>query len=155
MLPSTVTLLLLGATLILTGSAGLLLAQRRAAGDLKAVRFSMRRVAAALLESARAESQLDTLRQVQRGAEQTVHLGAETVRAVHLGIARIPFGILEAIPATRPVSRLVRGVHDGISNVVYDTITGANRAIGSTLRQGLPRQPPDDEGKPSGDQGET
>lgn len=139
MIPASALLLL-----CLLAAAGLLHMQRRAAAELAAAGRDIRRVAAALAEGVRAQAQLETLRLVTHGAEQTVQLGAETVRAVHLGIAAIPFGILEAIPVTRPTTRLVRGIHDGISNVVYDTITGANRLLGSTLRQNLapPAKPP-------------
>ena len=58
-----------------------------------------------------------TQTEIQQAAEMGVHLGTNTVRAVHMGIAAIPFGILEVIPATRHTSRLVRTVHDQISGV--------------------------------------
>lgn len=74
---------------------------------------------------------------MQRKAEQTIATGTEVVRTLHLGIAAIPFGILEAIPVTRHTTRVVRGVHDQISNTVYSAIGGTNRVLGSVLRQGL------------------
>lgn len=52
------------------------------------------------------------------------------VQTAHRGIAAIPFGILEAIPATRDASRVVRATHDAISGVVYGSIKGVNRGIG-------------------------
>lgn len=111
--------------------------QRRDRRELAAVQLGMRRVAAAMLESARAEAQLATLRQLQRTAEQGVELGASAVRNIHMGIASIPFGILEAIPVTRHPTRIVRSLHDQISGVVYDSISGGNRLLGSALRLGL------------------
>ncbi len=132
--------------LALAGAAGLALAQRHAVQEQEELRRTMQRLAAALLEQARAEAQLQALRDLQQAAQTGVELGADTVRAVHMGIAAIPFGILEAIPATRHTSRLVRSVHDQISGVVYDSISGGNRLIGSALRLGLNRRtPPKDE----------
>jgi hypothetical protein len=135
---------------LLAGALGLALAQRRAGREQEELRRAMQRLAAAMLEQARAEAQLQALRELQQAAEMGVDLGANTVRAVHMGIAAIPFGILDAIPATRHTSRLVRTVHDQISGVVYDSISGGNRLIGSALRLGLsrrdpPAEKPDDE----------
>jgi hypothetical protein len=135
---------------LLAGAAALALAQRQAARGQQELHRAMQRLAAALLEQARAEAQLQALRDLQRVAQTGVELGAGTVRAVHLGIAAIPFGILEAIPVTRPTSRLVRTIHDQISGVVYDSISGGNRLIGAALRLGLnrrapPQDRPDDE----------
>ena len=123
--------------LCLAATVTLLLRQRRGKRELAELQLSMRRLAAALLENARAEAQLDTLRQLQRVAEQGVELGASTVRSVHHGIASIPFGILEAIPVTRHPTRIVRGIHDQISGVVYDSISGGNKLLGGVLRLGL------------------
>jgi len=129
---------------LLAATAGLALAQRRAAAEQAELRRAMQRLAAAMLEQARAEAQLQALRELQQAAQLGVDLGTSTVRAVHMGIAAIPFGILEAIPVTRPTSRLVRTVHDQISGVVYDSISGGNRLLGSVLRLGL-----DQRGRPA------
>src|SRR5882757_2279870 len=126
--------------LMLAATAAALWQQRRSSRELAAVQLGMRRVAAAFLESSRAEAQLETLHQLQRVAEQGVELGTNTVRNVHRGIASIPFGILEAIPVTRHPTRIVRGLHDQISDVVYDSISGGNKLIGSALRLGLKKQ---------------
>ena len=133
--PSLLLLTLAGAA-----TAFLLRAQQRQKQELAALRLSMQRVAAFIVEGARAQAQLDALREVQDAAEKSVHLGASAVRALHLGIAAIPFGILEAIPATRPGSRAVKAVHDGVTNAVYDSITGTNKLLGSVLRQKLTKQ---------------
>ncbi|TDU30739.1 hypothetical protein DFR24_0093 [Panacagrimonas perspica] len=73
----------------------------------------------------------------QRLAETVVSGGTHTVRAIHRGIAAIPFGILEAIPATRDVTRIVRTSHDLISDAVYGSIQAVNRGVGHGLRAGL------------------
>lgn len=123
--------------LSLAATAAALWQQRRSSRELAAVQLGMRRVAAAFLEGSRAEAQLEDLRQLQKLAEQGVAFGTATVRSVHRGIASIPFGILEAIPVTRHPTRIVRSLHDQISDVVYDSIGGGNKLIGSALRLGL------------------
>lgn len=82
----------------------------------------------------RAEQQLA---QVQRLSEAAVSGGTQTVRAIHKGIAAIPFGILESIPATRDTTRLVRKSHDLISDAIYGSIGAVNRGVGAKLREGL------------------
>jgi hypothetical protein len=123
--------------LLLAGAGTLGLAQVRARREQEELRRTMQRLAAAILEQARIEAQLQALREVQQAAEMGVDIGTNAVRAIHMGIAAIPFGILEVIPATRHTSRLVRTVHDQISGVVYDSISGGNRLLGSALRIGL------------------
>lgn len=136
---------------LLAGAGGMALAQLRAVREQEELRRAMQRLAAAMLEQARAEAQLQTLRDIQQAAELGVDIGARTVRAVHMGIAAIPFGILDAIPVTRHPSRLVRSVHDRISGVVYDSISGGNQLLGSVLRLGLGQRdkPAEDEDKPA------
>jgi hypothetical protein len=123
--------------LLLAGAAALGLEQVRVVREQEEQRRHMQRLAAAMLEQARAEAQRQTLREIQQAAELGVDVGTNTVRAIHMGIAAIPFGILDAIPVTRHGSRLVRTVHDQISGVVYDSIAGGNRLLGSALRLGL------------------
>ena len=86
----------------------------------------------------RAEQQLA---EVQRLSEAAVSGGTQTVRAIHRGIAAIPFGILESIPATRDTTRLVRKSHDLISDAVYGSIGAVNRGVGAKLREGLKAEP--------------
>jgi threonine/homoserine efflux transporter RhtA len=73
----------------------------------------------------------------QRLSEAAVSGSTLTVRAIHKGIAAIPFGVLEAIPATRDTTRIVRASHDLISDAVYGTIDAVNRGVGAGLRAGL------------------
>jgi hypothetical protein len=76
-------------------------------------------------------------RGVQQITETAIDAGTSAVRAVHMGIAGIPFGILEAVPATRDATRVVRQTHDVIANAVYGSIKGANRFAGILARGAL------------------
>lgn len=75
--------------------------------------------------------------EAQEMLESTIHGTTATVRAIHLGIAAIPFGILEAIPVTRNTTKVVRGTHNLISDAVYSSISVANRASGVAIRKGI------------------
>lgn len=96
------------------------------------VRAEVRRAEALRLQDAEAR-----LAELQRLTERGVSGGTDVVRAVHKGIAAIPFGVLERIPATRDTSRVVRQAHDLISDAVYGSIKAVNRGVGSGVRQGL------------------
>ena len=103
----------------------------------------LRRRAALLVEARRLHEMQTRLAGAQQLAETAIDTGTATVRAVHLGIARIPFGILESIPATRDATRVVRQTHDIISNAVYGTIRGVNKTAGEVTRTvlGAPQKP--------------
>jgi pimeloyl-ACP methyl ester carboxylesterase len=49
---------------------------------------------------------------------------------MHRAIARHPFTVLEAIPATRLAATVARALHDGIAGGVYATIRGATHGAG-------------------------
>lgn len=83
-----------------------------------------------------AENQQQLL-EAQEILESSIHGTTAAVRAIHLGIAAIPFGVLEAIPATRDTTKVVRGTHNLISDVVYSSISVANRASGQIIRKGI------------------
>lgn len=85
------------------------------------------------------QAQLD---QLQEQAEATVEHTTRLVQTVHHGIAAIPFEVLEAIPATRDTSRLVRAVHDLTADSVYGSISAVNKGLGHGLRR-LRRSNPD------------
>lgn len=70
-------------------------------------------------------------------AENVVEGGTSTVRAVHKGIASIPFGILESIPVTRDTTRIVRQIHDAISDSVYGGISATNKALHQAARSAV------------------
>lgn len=122
--------------------------------DLWSLHQRVRRLQAAQLrgvlqasDARRLQQAQEQLAQAQRLSETAVAGSAQLVRAVHHGIAAIPFGILEAIPVTRDTTRIVHQAHDLISGAVYGSIQAINRGIGSGLRKGLaggsaaPRQP--------------
>jgi hypothetical protein len=77
------------------------------------------------------------LLEAQEILEDTIDITTATVRSIHKGIAAIPFGILEAIPVTRDTTRVVRGTHDLISDVVYGSISFANKTSGKVIRKGI------------------
>lgn len=47
------------------------------------------------------------------------------VESTHGAIARRPFAVLRRVPATAPTSEAVRGVHDGITGLVYASVRTA------------------------------
>lgn len=112
--------------------AGLMLRE-----DVVRLRHSVRRVEAWQRDAEFTARALATLAQVQRLTESGVSIGANAVRGIHHGIASVPFGILEAIPATRETTQLVRAIHDQTASTVYGAIGLVNRALGHGLRRGL------------------
>lgn len=84
----------------------------------------------------------DELRTLQATTESLVDGGTQLVKDVHMGIANVPFSILESIPITRSTSKLVRGIHDLTSNTVYASIKGTNKAAGAGFRLGLNARTP-------------
>lgn len=96
-------------------------------------------------EAAVAEAQLvaDIRKQISAGqtiAENVVAGGTSTVRAVHKGIASIPFNILESIPVTRDTTRVVRRIHDAVSDLVYGGITTTNKTLHQVARDAVNRE---------------
>jgi len=98
-----------------------------------------------LMELQRLQHRQSQLAEVQRLAEFTIDTGADVVRAVHESIAAIPFDVLDAVPATRDVSRVVRRTHNLISDAVYGSIKGVNKVLGGATRTVLkaPKKPSD------------
>ena len=84
-------------------------------------------------------------------AQEIVETGVEgttaVVKALHKGIADIPFTILEAIPVTRGVTKIVHGTHDSISDLVYGSISLSNKTTGKIIRKGLGTTQKKDESK--------
>lgn len=81
--------------------------------------------------------QQSQLFETQEKLEITIDVTTSTVRSLHRGIAAIPFGILEAIPATRHTTMVVRRTHDLISDVVYSSINIATKTTGKVIRKGI------------------
>jgi hypothetical protein len=109
----------------------------RQGAALRPVRVALFRAEVLQSEAARLQRAERQLADAQRLTETAVAGGARTVQVIHQGIAAIPFGILEAIPATRDTTRLVRATHDAIAGAVYGGIGAVNRGIGAGLRAGL------------------
>ena len=76
----------------------------------------------------------EALLEQQDIVEKSVETGAKSAEAIHKTVAGVTFGILDSIPATEGVSRLVRGVHDGVSGSVYATVRGTNKQLGKLAR---------------------
>lgn len=86
----------------------------------------------------------ERLAEWQEISEQTYDEATATVRAIHHAVAAIPFGVLEAIPATRDTASVVRGIHDLTANGVYGGLAVANRLLGKQVRKKL-SSPTDDD----------
>jgi hypothetical protein len=82
------------------------------------------------------EGQLQLL-EAQEVLEDTIDTTTNIVRTLHKSIAAIPFGILEVIPITRHTTQVVRITHDIISDVVYSSISIANKTSGKVIRKGI------------------
>ena len=109
----------------------------RAQRKLGVLRTRLHRAATYHAEGARFIEGRELLAKLQAGTEGVVEGGTALVRGIHHGIAAIPFSILEAIPATREPTRLVRGIHDLTANSVYAAVAAVNRVLGTQLRKGL------------------
>lgn len=99
--------------------------------------LTLRRNGLLLLETQRLHLRQTRLEDAQKIAEVAVETGTDVVRTVHRSIAAIPFGILEAVPATRDAARVVRQTHDLIADAVYGSIKGINKGVGSLTRGAL------------------
>lgn len=125
------------ALLLLLTSLAVAVGTLRLDGQLRAVRGLFFRAEVLESEALRLQRAEQQLADAQRLSETVVAGGTQAVRAIHQGIAAIPFGILEAIPVTRDTTRVVRATHDLIAGAVYGGIGAVNRGIGAGLRAGL------------------
>ena len=71
----------------------------------------------------------------QEIVEKSVDVGANSAELVHKAVAGVTFGILDAIPVTKGVSRFVRSIHDGIADTIYATVRTSNREIGGLAKE--------------------
>ena len=131
------------ALLLLVASLAVAVGTLRLDGQLRVVRGLVFRAEVLESEALRLQRAEQQLAEAQRLTETVVAGGTQTVRAIHQGIAAIPFGILEAIPVTRGTTRVVRATHDLIAGAVYGGIGAVNRGIGAGLRAGLKAGLPD------------
>ncbi len=95
---------------------------------------TVRRAAVRVAELVRFAVSHQRMGEIQQLAESSIDGTTALVRAIHRGIAGIPFGILEQIPATRDTTRLVREIHDLTSDGIYSGIAVLNRKIGERAR---------------------
>lgn len=130
---------LLGALLLV--AVGLLIAVgRRLVGlqlELQQVDADLQRALADGRHQAERLATLEKMYDAQATAEQVLAAGGSVVREVHKGLAAIPFDVLEAMSSTRAPAKVVREVHDTISDGVYGALSGINKAVGRELRKGL------------------
>jgi hypothetical protein len=80
---------------------------------------------------------LKRLRGLHALLRDAVDQGTAAVERVHLATAERPFAILERIPPTAPVARVVHVTHDAIASSVYFTIRAANRLVGAAASRAL------------------
>lgn len=114
--------------------AYLLMQQRH---QLSALSASVWRAEIRVEELATFERCVAQLESTQAVLESGIDETTSGVRALHHSIADIPFSVLEAIPVTRGTTKVVRGVHDLISDGVYASISLGNQLAGSASRSGI------------------
>jgi hypothetical protein len=136
MLPSPALLLTLAIATLLIGVGTLAIAWQQRALRLQCeshlLHVSSQQAELLLL----ADNQSQLL-EAQEKLEDTIDTTTAIVRTLHKGIAAIPFGILEVIPITRHTTKVVRGTHDLISDVVYRSISIVNKTSGKVIRKGI------------------
>lgn len=120
--------------LVLTGVGGRVVVQQR--GQTARTTAEIRRLRAIIAENARQAAAIEALEATTTSVEITNSI----VQTTHYAIASIPFGILESIPATAPVTKVVHEIHDTIADGVYGTISGVSRALRGAPRR---RRPPE------------
>lgn len=81
-------------------------------------------------------SRIYTLKDI---VHQAVEDGANTVEDVHQRVAALPFDQLERIAVLEKLVRRARGVHDQVSNTVYDTVRAVNARVDELAEEALGR----------------
>lgn len=118
---------LIGATVVL---GRLALASAGAQSELES---SMLRTSAARRERARFAGTREAIAGTAENAVDAFQLSAATIQVGHEAIAAIPFGVFEAIPATRTGTKRVRSVHDETAGGVYRAINVVSGAVGTVV----------------------
>ena len=116
-------------------AATLLVARQahRAVVGQRELESTVRRTSAARRERARFASSRAAIAGTAEDAAEAIQLGALTVQVGHEAIVSIPFGMFEAIPATRAGTKRVRSVHDGTTGGLYRAISVISAAAGSVV----------------------
>lgn len=109
----------------------------RLSQQLQVLQAALQRAEAAGHEQAARIAALETLRDGQQLTEHAIATGTAVVKEMHKGIADIPFSVFEAIPVTRAPAKVLRGLHDSISDGVYAALGNLNKAVGRELRKGF------------------
>lgn len=136
---------LVGGLLVAATVVALRLAQRAGAVQ-RELESTIVRTSAARRERLRFASTRHAIAGTAENAAEAVQLSAATVQAGHEVIAAVPFGLLEAIPATRAGTKRVRSVHDDASGGVYRAINVASSAVGNVVSRRLKgTEPPSDD----------
>ncbi len=130
MWPETLLLLI---PLLLSG--GLLWFEHRQAGTVRHATDQLERSACLLADLRWWQASNERLAQWQALTESSIDGGTRAARALHHGIAAIPFDLLEAIPATRETTRMVRNIHDFTADNIYGAIAALNRLAGQGSRR--------------------
>lgn len=77
-------------------------------------------------------------------ARDGVEHGTRAIERVHLATARRTFAILEAIPVTAPVSRVVRVVHDASVKATYGAVRIGGKVVGEVVTRAMAEADRDD-----------
>ncbi len=77
-----------------------------------------------------------------------VEHGTSAVERVHLATAARPFAVLERIPPTAPVARVVHVTHDAIASGVYGSIRAVSRLARAAASMALDAVATSDEPAP-------
>lgn len=120
--------------------AGTLVATRfvlRAAATQAEMESTVVRTAAARRERARFVGTRSAIAETAENAAEAVQLSALTVQVGHEAVVSIPFGVFEAIPATRAGTKRMRAVHDDASGGVYRAINVVSGAVGNVVSRRL------------------
>lgn len=144
LLASLAAALLLVAATVVVGRLGL-----RAGADIRELESGIVRTSAARTERRRFAAGRTAIADAAENAAEAIQLGTATVQVGHGAIAAIPFGVLEAIPATRSGTRRVRAVHDETSEGVYRAISVVSGAVGNIVSR---RMKGAESSLPSGDE---
>jgi hypothetical protein len=121
-------------TLLLVGVVALWWRLER---EARALADSLRRVALRALDAQRRADAQARLARAQQLTESAVDLTSATVRAVHRGIAAIPFALLANKPSAKDRVLKAQAAHDETAEAVYEGINAINRLVGRGVRRGI------------------
>jgi hypothetical protein len=109
----------------------------RAAATQAELESTVVRTAAARRERARFVGTRSAIAETAENVAEAVQLSALTVQVGHDAVVAVPFGVFEAIPATRAGTKRLRTVHDDASGGVYRAINVVSGAVGNVVSRRL------------------